>query len=349
MSEQAGGAVVAAILSGSWREPVDGWAGTGNDLDKVAHLLLHGGVAGLAWRRAGESADRPGVAAAELHQAYRLQVLRAALHEQAVARSFALMRSHGIEPILGKGWAAARLYPDPGLRPYGDVDLYVGLQAHAAARAAVATPNADCPIDLHAGFAELDDRTSDELHANAVDAEAGGTRVRMFGAEDHLRLLCLHALKHGLLRPIWLCDIAAAVEGRPAGFDWDRFLWGDGTRTRWAVAAIGLAHRLLDARLDGTPLAERARRLPRWLAPAVVAEWSSPRPAQGGRAPMAAAIRRPRTLLRAIGTRWPNAIEATVGVGGSFGAWPRLPYQVAESARRSARFVVSIRRDGDHF
>jgi hypothetical protein len=152
-------------------------------------------------------------------------------------------------------------------------------------------------------------------------------------------------MRHGLLRPIWLCDIAAAVERRPADFDWDRFAFGDVRRTRWALAAIGVAQQLLGARLDGTPLADRARRIPRWLVPAVLAEWGSTRPAQGARLPMAAAIRRPRTLLRAIGTRWPNAIEATVAVGASPGAGPRLPYQVAECARRSVRFITAFRGD----
>lgn len=267
------------------------------------------------------------------------------LHEHAVGRSFALMRAQGVAPVLGKGWAAARLYPDPALRPYGDVDLYVRAEQYAVALKAAATPDADCPIDLHSGFAELDDRTPGQIEEKSVSAEADGTSVRMFGPEDHLRLLCLHALRHGMLRPVWLCDVAAAVEGRAASFDWDRFLWGDARRTRWAVAALGLAHRVLGARLDGTPIARPARRIPRWMSAAVRAEWASPRPTQGARMPMGATMRRPRAVLKALGTRWPNAIEATVGMGGSFDAWPRLPIQVAECARRSVRFITAIRGD----
>jgi hypothetical protein len=53
-------------------------------------------------------------------------------------------------------------------------------------------------------------------------------------------------------------------------------------------------------------------------------------------------IIRPAELLRSLRMRWPNAIEATVGIGGSFSAWPRLPYQLAESLRRSARFAGSL-------
>lgn len=339
------GTRIAAILSGAWREPVEGWTGPADELRAVAPLLLHGGVAALAWRRLRGSDQHVGAPASALQQAYRLQVLRAAVHEQDVNRSFTLLRARGVEPVLGKGWAAARLYPDPALRPYGDVDLYVRAEQHRAAKAAVTAPRAGCPIDLHSGFAELDDRTPEQIEGGTLHADANGCPVRIFGAEDHLRLLCLHALRHGLLRPLWLCDVAAALEGRSTTFDWDRFLWGDPTRTRWAITAIGLAQRMLGARLDGAPVAERAQHLPRWLVPKVLREWGSARSAQGARQPMADTLRYPGALLRALRARWPNAVEATVGVGGSFSAWPRLPYQVAECARRSARFVAGMGHD----
>jgi hypothetical protein len=67
---------------------------------------------------------------AELHDAYRLFALQAVLHEQRLTRAFALLRAAGVEAILGKGWAVARLYPDLGLRPYGDIDLYVRHHQH---------------------------------------------------------------------------------------------------------------------------------------------------------------------------------------------------------------------------
>ena len=40
-------------------------------------------------------------------------------------RVFRLLREKGIEAILAKGWAVARLYPDRVLRPYGDIDICV--------------------------------------------------------------------------------------------------------------------------------------------------------------------------------------------------------------------------------
>lgn len=38
-----------------------------------------------------------------------------------------LLREHGIEPVPLKGFALALLYPNPNLRQFGDIDLFVGL------------------------------------------------------------------------------------------------------------------------------------------------------------------------------------------------------------------------------
>jgi hypothetical protein len=335
------GTLVAAILAGSWREPVEPWTGGAEALRAIQPLLLRGGVSGLAWRRlrATGLADSP--LGAELRQAYRLQVLHDGAHEEHVGRAFRRLRSARVEPLLGKGWAAARLYPEAGLRPYGDVDLYVRAADHAAARTSVLTSEDAAPVDLHCGFGELDDRSAESIEPRCMVHDIGGVLVRTFGAEDHLRLLCLHALRHGVLRPLWLCDIAAGLERRSASFDWDVFLAGDPVRTRWATCAIGLAHVLLGARLDGVPLAGHARRLPGWLATSVLQEWGAGRPPQGAREPMGDALRHPRRLLGALRVRWPNAVEATVGVRGSFNAWPRLSYQLAECVRRAIRFAAS--------
>src|SRR5918998_1141904 len=131
----------------------------------------------------------------------------------------------------GKGRAAARLYPEPGLRPSGDVDVCV--RPSQLERAASALEDARTCVDLHAGLGREEPRDFDELYERADAFRLGETLVRAPGAEDHLRLLCLHMLRHGAWRPVWLCDVAAAVESRPVSFDWARFVGQDRRRERW--------------------------------------------------------------------------------------------------------------------
>ena len=102
----------------------------------------------------------------------------------------------------------------------------------------------------------------------------GGIDVQVLGPEDHLRVLCLHQLKHGAPSPLWLCDVAVALETRPPVFDWDRVLGPDRRQADWVACAIGLAHQFLEVPIDDTPVASRAQRLPGWLAPSVLQQWA---------------------------------------------------------------------------
>lgn len=47
--------------------------------------------------------------------------------KQILASAVSLLRQHGIEPVLLKGFGLAMLYPNPNLRQFGDIDLFVGL------------------------------------------------------------------------------------------------------------------------------------------------------------------------------------------------------------------------------
>jgi hypothetical protein len=331
------GAHVAAVLAGSWRAEPPPLDVSARDLIAVAPFLLQTGAAGLAWWKIRRSPVASSTAG-ELHDAYRLFALQAVLHEQRVARAFAALRAGGVEAILGKGWAMARQYPDPGLRPYGDIDLYVRPEHHPAALEALEDPQRE-GVDLHRGFAELDDRQPDELLARSRVEILRGVEVRVFGAEDHIRLLALHMLRHGVLRPLWLCDVALALESRPPDFDWGAFNGGSRRRSAWVRSAFALAHALLGARLDGVRMPEGAARLPRWLVPAVLRQWSAFVPPHGSRAPMAASLRHPAAFLPGLLLRWPNPVEATVGVGGPFNGMPRLPFQIGDCLLRTAQFA----------
>jgi len=182
--------------------------------------------------------------------------------------------------------------------------------------------------------AELNDRSWSLLNERARTLLLGGGHVRVFGVEDHLRLLALRMLRGGAWRAVWLCDLAVMVEST-ARFDWDSFLSGDARRSDWATAGLLLARDLLGADLRGAPAAVARRALPHWLARTVLREWSLARARPGSAA--SRPQRGPGAALRALRARWPNGVEATVGLGAPFNAMPRLPLQVAACVTRAAR------------
>ena len=70
-------------------------------------------------------------------------------------------------------------------------------------------------------------------------AALGDVPVRVLGPEDQLRLLCLHLARHGISRPLWLCDIGACLESSPPDFDWDCCLRGSKTLSDWTTCVLG--------------------------------------------------------------------------------------------------------------
>jgi hypothetical protein len=237
------------------------------------------------------------------------------------------------------------LYPEEGLRPYGDIDLCFGPDRYLQAMAVLKSPDASkYSVDVHEGFGKLDDVSLDELMARSEPARLGAARFRLLGSEDQLRILCTHLLRHSAWRPMWLCDIGAAVESRPASFNWDRCLGPERRQADWVACAIGLAHQLLEARVDDTPASDRAKQLPRWLIPDVMKNWDRPFPERypplSYLPPMSTYLRHPRGVLKAIGTRWPDPIEATIRLRGPFNEMPRLPFQIGNAVWRTVRFLT---------
>jgi hypothetical protein len=260
------------------------------------------------------------------------------------------LRSAGVEPLLVKGWAIARHYPEAGLRPYSDIDLIVRPDECARARAAV-TPDslAGLPIDWHAGTERLDTRSLEELTARAETVAIGNTTIRVLGPEDHLRVLSVHALRHDVGRPIWLCDLAVALAARSPAFDWRRCFSPDERVADWVACALGLAHRLLGAPVAGTPVAACAANLPGWLIPAVLRRWCrSPVQGLAAHVPLAHAlprlVRDPVRLWEDLVLRWDRPIKYTLDLGRPLTAWPRWPLQMAGVARRALHVLRTLVR-----
>lgn len=339
------GRLIARVLTNSWDATPPSLSFSVEDLTAVAPLLLNSGAGALGWWRVRNSNLRATPIAEQLHQAYRLHALDSAVKELEIGELFSFLRSHEIEALMGKGWAIGRHYPQPGLRPQGDIDLYVRPEQVDRVLATLRRPGSPgSVVDLHRGAPELSDRSFDELQAHSEAICVGNADVRVLGPEDHLRLLSLHMLREGVLRPLWLCDIAVAVKSLPSDFDWNYFLSGDERRTDWVACAIGLAHQILGAEVDGQPVADRARHLPSWMVAVVLQQWGTGRITNGRRHPMGGYLRDPAGLFEAIRLRWPNPIEATVNVKGPMNEWPRLPFQLCACVLRTVGFARQVPR-----
>jgi hypothetical protein len=340
-SIQAKGELIADLLSGAWRQTPSVPGLSADELECITPLLLQSGAGGLAWWRlqtAGWESD----AVTELHQAYRLYTLGARLNKARIEKVVTLLRSAGIEPILVKGWTAARHYPQPGLRPYGDIDVCVRRCDYETAEQSLRVLDSpEIEVDLHRGFQKLGALREEELFARSQLVKLDQVDVRILSAEDQLHTICFHLMREGAWRPLWLADVAVALESRPANFDWTYCLSERGEVT---AAAIALAHLLLGADIDDVPDAARLANIPRWLVPAVLNEWGAPKPSMLGRhtMPMKRYVRRLRDLPDGLRDRWPNAIEATTMMNGGFNEFPRLPLQIGLEIFRGGAFCASM-------
>lgn len=350
-ADRAAGRRVASLLAGSWRDSPPPAEVSPDELDSLTDLLVSFGAASLCWRRVRNGDACEGRGGRALREAYRYNVLNAACGEAHIQRVVAALREAGVEPILVKGWAVARLYPEKGLRPYGDIDLCVDPAQYDRAKAALASlQGLRFSVDLdHDEVGPLDHRTWEELYSRSRLVHLGDAEVRVLSPEDHLRLLCIHLVKEGARRAIWLCDIALAVESRRTDFDWELCLGSLEPQTSWVACSIALAARLLGADVSDTPVAGLVGRLPAWLEPSVLGQWGQPfrRP----ELPFAWQLRRPASVPRALRNRWPNPLEAMAATRSPFTDGPVLPAQLKTylSYSRVRKLVRSLQRaPGSH-
>ena len=348
MSHLSSGAAVGKVLAGAWRSSPPNFEISYEELNQVCPLLLGSGGAALGWRRVRHSEFANSLGASQLREAYYSSAIWTALQEIDLAGIFTLLRSAGVEPILIKGWALARLYPETALRPPGDIDLCVAPQQQDLAESVLRTPEGSeyCVDLMHEEVGKMEDQSFDLLYDRSQLVDLDGHQIRILGPEDHLRILCLHFLKHGGYRPLWLCDIAVALESRPADFNWSLCLGESRRRAHWVCCALALAHQLLGARIERTPVEATPTDQPSWLLPSVLKRWNNPYPVH---LPLimdqiASCWFQPMHLLKSLSDRWPTPVEATIRLRGSFNELPRLPYQVANCLCRAAKLLPQLQR-----
>jgi hypothetical protein len=263
----------------------------------------------------------------------RWYLLTSKKFERQIADAFTLFRKQGIEPLLIKGWAAARYYPADKPRFFGDVDIAVAAEHFELAERLIKTPAFEfVPIDLHRELRALDrvEWTDVIDHSELIETEFGTIRVPR--AEDHLRVLCVHWLNDGGAYKDKLWDIYHLIENRKGNFDWDRCLGTvSETRQGWIISAIAVAHKYLGLDVSELPFAERARNVEPWLSLALEKEWATDIRLK----PIHTVLTDRKALWQQIRKRIPpNPIQATIEMEGRFDARTRVFYQIGDSFQR---------------
>lgn len=269
----------------------------------------------------------------QLDDSRRWHVLQDRRQQLITARAVDLFRSHNIEPIVIKGVAAARYYPEGAYRISVDVDLAVSDHDYAKANEILQTAaTKGLVIDLHRELRHLDTAPWDRLVANSVQLRLPEGDVRVLLPEDDLRVLAVHWLTDGGIYRDRLWDIFYLIDRRRPDFDWEGCLDAvEPHRRRWIECAAGVAAKYLGLDLTGTPLDGAADRLPGWLVRTVDREWS----AEVKHVPLEAAMGDRRMLFAQLLQRLrPNPIYATVDCEGSFDARTRVFYQARNGVRR---------------
>lgn len=132
------GQLLSLVRAALWQTTADcrPFAGTPavwNDIGRLAMLQTVGALA-----VEGAASLPPDLMPPKewLHKGYALAELNRRTHhllDSCVAEIFSQLTEAGITPVLLKGQAYARAYPDPTLRQCGDIDIYVGEDGYITA------------------------------------------------------------------------------------------------------------------------------------------------------------------------------------------------------------------------
>lgn len=271
--------------------------------------------------------------------AYYWKILQKQVQEQKIEKLFFIFRDHGFEPILIKGWAAAKNYPEPFQRLSADIDIAVKPSEYAHCQKLLNKQNIS-GVDLHCGLRHLDTVDWDDLFSHSQLVSLNKTDVRVLCAEDHLRIMCVHWLADGGVSKERLWDIFHAVNSRPENFDWKRCLdVVSETRKEWILQTISLAAVYLNLNIEKTPLSTMSVRHPKWLIKTVEKEWKDEVKIK----PLDLCLEDRKEFFRQLNKRFPpNPIQATIEMNARLDEGGRGIYQIKSILFRSKPSIKRI-------
>ncbi len=119
----------ALMRAALWQQPVEfngapDWKGI---MGIARHHTTEVLVADVASRLSGDNAPSDALLR-EMKASMRANLINQLELKQILTTAITALKNKGIEPVLLKGFGLALLYPNPNLRQFGDIDLFVGLQ-----------------------------------------------------------------------------------------------------------------------------------------------------------------------------------------------------------------------------
>ena len=271
----------------------------------------------------------------------RWLILRAKISEENIKSAFRLFRENGIEPILIKGWAAAKEYPAVHLRHFSDIDLCVAPEEFEKSRRIIAGERGSkLNIDLHKGLRHLDTVEWERLFQNSETVQIDDVQVRILRVEDHLRILCVHWLTDGGAEREKLLDIYYLLANRAERFDWTYcFEAIDPNRREWIIKTVTLVHKYYPLEAAALPFDADPKLLPGWFLKALEREWAS-----GTRLRDIIVFSDSRKeLWGQLKKRFrPNPIQSMILMEGRFEKTPRLFYQIGSFFMRLKLLVGKL-------
>ena len=170
--------------------------------------------------------------------------------QHTLEQAWTALTKAGIQPVLMKGAGLAALYPEPQMRQWGDIDLFVGqAQYHPACAVMRETfPDAlkfDEELDHYKHYNLIADDISMEIHRITVglqhpidarhyermeefgvthmrEVEIGGLRLKIFEPTFNALFVMLHAWEHAMTKGAnvrQLCDLALMLHHYAAEID----------------------------------------------------------------------------------------------------------------------------------
>lgn len=358
---------VADALTQSWRDDPPPWDPdlSQADLGKLFEHLQGTGASSLMYRRIRRCASLQGDdVLAQMQQSYKAQQLRATVQMNAIAELSKLLSDRNILHMVFKGWAVARAYGDPCCRPFGDIDVLVrphqmaktldllhGM-AHQGDVAATGPrdtvivlnwqfPEALSKVDLHDDLSKFRLPDVDALFQQGENAALFDQHIPVPDMSQHVRLVCLHFLRHGGWRPLWLCDIAALIEAHGADINWPACHGNDPTLINWISVCADLAHTLLGADIDALPNVLKQTPAPEWMQRRVLGNWSKPFSVHNGNADLRYKLKRhPLGVFAEILRRWPDPIRAVTARSDLYTARHPFGAQASTFLRRGYATVM---------